>query len=87
MAELKKDFEDAEVKHDIEKIDRKAADVKEHEAQIEKDRTKLMKDLHEEEIKHDQKVIAKEEEKLAKKGVDLGPDAVVEVTEEVVEEN
>ncbi|WP_438588589.1 hypothetical protein [Dubosiella newyorkensis] len=45
MSEIKKDVQNEEVKHDVDVINRKAADVKEHEVQIEKDRTKMMKDL------------------------------------------
>lgn len=84
MSEIKKDVQNEEVKHDVDVINRKAGDVKEHEAQIEKDRTKMMKDLHEKEIEHDQKVIEKKEKDLEAKGEELASDDVVGVVEEEV---
>lgn len=50
-----------EVRHDEDVIDNKRSDLNEHEVQIDKDKSKFMKDLHEHEIKHDEKVIERKE--------------------------
>ena len=50
-----------ELRHDENKIDAKRGDIAYHEAQIDKDKTKFMKDIHKEEIKHDERVMARKE--------------------------
>lgn len=50
-----------ELRHDENKIDAKRGDIADYEAQIDKDKTKFMKDIHKEEIKHDERVMARKE--------------------------
>lgn len=65
MAEGFKKMEDdileKELRHDENKVDAKRGDIAEHEEQISKDKSKLMKDIHKEEIKHDERVMARKE--------------------------
>ena len=58
---MEDDILEKELRHDENKIDAKRGDIADHEAQIDKDKSKFMKDIHKEEIKHDERVMARKE--------------------------